>query len=302
MVWRCVVIDKPARLRREHFSLVVAQAQDAFVPFEDIAVIVLHSREITLTHPVLAACAEYGIALFSTGDNHQPNGVFMPFLSHSRTVRMMRLQMDLDRPTVKRCWAKIVKQKIENQAFCLRKLALPQADRLDSYARRVVSGDTGMLEAQASAIYFPALFSKGFTRSQDDWTNSALNYGYAILRGAITRGIVAHGLMPSLGIFHSSEQNAFNLADDIIEPFRPLIDLYVAKNRPIDLTLDLTPTQKASLVDILNIDVAMPRGVMSVLSAIEQCVESFVRMYDGGSEALLELPTIKGLARHHLDY
>ena len=92
VVWRSVVINQPARLKREHFSLVIEQENTAKVPFEDIAIIVLHHREITLTHPVLSACADYGIGLFATGDNHQPNGVFLPYLQHSRATRMMRLQ------------------------------------------------------------------------------------------------------------------------------------------------------------------------------------------------------------------
>jgi CRISPR-associated protein Cas1 len=91
MVWRSVVVSNPAKLKRDHFSLLIEQEQVARLPFEDIAVIVLNNREITLTHPVLAACAEYGIGLFSTGDNHQPNGVFLPFQSHSRSTRMLRL-------------------------------------------------------------------------------------------------------------------------------------------------------------------------------------------------------------------
>ena len=99
MVWRSVVINQPAKLKREHFALVVEQEQSARVPFEDIAVIVLNHREITLTHPVLSACADYGIGLYSTGDNHQPNGVFMPFLPHSRATRMQRLQLQLDKPS-----------------------------------------------------------------------------------------------------------------------------------------------------------------------------------------------------------
>ena len=98
MVWRSVVISQPAKLKREHFSLVVEQDDSARVPFEDIAVIVLNHREITLTHPVLSACGEYGIGLFATGDNHQPSGVFLPFLAHSRSTRMLRLQLDIDRP------------------------------------------------------------------------------------------------------------------------------------------------------------------------------------------------------------
>ncbi|MFN7881502.1 MAG: CRISPR-associated endonuclease Cas1, partial [bacterium] len=119
MVWRSVVISRPAKLKRENYALVVEQDQAARVPFEDIAVIVLNHREITLTHPVLSACGEYGIGLFATGDNHQPNGVFTPFLSHSRATRMLRLQLGVDRPRAKRAWAEIVKTKIANQAACL---------------------------------------------------------------------------------------------------------------------------------------------------------------------------------------
>ena len=119
MVWRSVVINQPAKLKREHFSLLIEQDKPAFVPFEDIAVIVLNNREITLTHPVLSACAEYGIGLYATGDNHQPSGVFLPFQSHSRATRMLRLQLDLDKPTAKRAWTTIVQAKINNQAICM---------------------------------------------------------------------------------------------------------------------------------------------------------------------------------------
>lgn len=301
MVWRSVVINQPARLRREHFSLIIEQGEISRVPFEDIAVIVLHSREITLTHPVLAACGEYGIALYSTGDNHQPNGVFTPFLSHSRAVRMMRLQLDIDRPLAKRAWAVIVKQKIHNQAACLRAMKRKHDDRLESYARRVKSGDVGNLEAQASVTYFPALYGASFHRSQEIWINAALDYGYSIFRGAITRALVAHGLLPTIGLFHSSEQNAFNLADDLIEPYRALVDLHVA-NQPVKADdIQLSPIDKAALVSLLNVDVAMPRGMMSALSSIEQATESLVRLYDGGSEAMLELPQLKGLAQHRLE-
>ncbi|MBK9219322.1 MAG: type II CRISPR-associated endonuclease Cas1 [Uliginosibacterium sp.] len=300
MVWRSVVISKPAKLRREHFSLVVEQEQAARVPFEDIAVIVLNHREITLTHPVLSACGEYGIGLFATGDNHQPSGVFLPFLQHSRATRMQRLQLDIDKPSVKRAWAEIVKVKIANQSACLRLARLGDHERLESYSRRVRSGDTENMEAQASAYYFPQLFGSGFHRAQERWSNAALDYGYAVLRGAIARGLVAHGFLPSIGLFHRSEQNAFNLADDVIEPFRPLVDLYVIKqlNAEIDTDRELSPADKVALVGLLNVDVGMPRGVMSVLSAIEQSIASLVRVYEGGGETLLELPRLIGLRQH----
>jgi CRISPR-associated protein Cas1 len=303
LVWRSVVISQPAKLRREHFSLVVEQAQAARVPFEDIAVIVLNHREITLTHPVLSACGDYGIGLFSTGDNHQPNGVFMPFLSHSRATRMLRLQLDIDRPQAKRAWAEIVKAKIANQSAVLKLTRSDGADRLESYARRVRSGDTGRMEAQAAAFYFPQLFGRSFDRSQDIWINAALDYGYAVLRGAIARGLVAHGLQPSVGLFHSSEQNAFNLADDLIEPFRPLVDLHVAAHvRSAGAeSLELSPADKVSLVALLNADVRMPRGEMTVLAAVEQATEALVRLFDGGSENVLELPRIIGLRQHRIE-
>lgn len=298
MVWRSVVINQPARLKREHFALLVEQEQAARVPFEDIAVIVLNHREITLTHPVLSACAEYGIGLYATGDNHQPSGVFLPFQSHSRATKMLRLQLALDKPTGKRAWSAIVRAKVENQAYCLRTLGAGDAERLESYARRIRSGDAGNMEAQASAYYFPQLFGRSFHRSQEGWTNAALDYGYAVLRGACARALVAHGLLPTVGIFHSSEQNAFNLADDLIEPYRPVVDLHVATSRKTDDAADLSPADKAALVGLLNVDVAMPRGVMSVLASVEQAAESLARLYDGGSELLLEMPRIIGLNQH----
>lgn len=293
------MISRPAKLRREHYSLAIEQEQTAFVPFEDIAIIVLNHREIQLTHPVLSACADYGIGLYATGDNHQPNGVFLPFLAHSRTTRLMRKQMDIPRPLAKQAWANIIRRKIENQTAVLRFCAKNGVDRMDSYARRVRSGDTENLEGQAAAFYFAQLFGQGFYRAEERWANAALDYGYAVLRGAIARGLVAHGMHPPIGLFHASEQNAFNLADDLIEPFRPLVDLHVAKN-PAFTEGDLAPQDKAALVALLNVDVGMPQGKMSVLSAIEYAVESLARLFEQG-DSELELPTLIGLHAHRLE-
>ncbi len=299
MGWRSVMISRPARLRREHFSLAIEQEETAYVPFEDIAVIVLNHRAINLTHPVLSACAEYGIGLYATGDNHQPSGVFLPFLSHSRSTRLMRQQLDIARPLAKQAWAAIIRRKIENQAACLRMAGKSGIDRLESYARRVRTGDRENLEGQAAAFYFVQLFGAGFHRAENRWINAALDYGYAVLRGAIARGLVAHGLHPTLGLFHASEQNAFNLADDLIEPFRALVDLHVAQNVPA-MEGDLSPGDKAALVALLNVDVGMPQGRMSALSAVEYAVESLARLYENGDSAL-ELPRLLGLQPHRLE-
>ncbi|MCW5619513.1 MAG: type II CRISPR-associated endonuclease Cas1 [Burkholderiales bacterium] len=294
------MISRPARLRRDHFSLAIEQEETAFIPFEDIAVIVLNHREITLTHPVLSACAEYGIGLYATGSNHQPAGVFLPFLPHSRTTRMMRKQLGIARPTAKKAWAGMVRRKIENQAACLRLCGKEGVDRLESYARRVRSGDVDNLEGQAASFYFTRLFGPSFDRSQERWTNAALDYGYAVLRGAVARGLVAHGLHPTVGLFHDSEQNAFNLADDLIEPFRPLVDLHVAKHGA-STEGELIPADKQALVALLNADIGMPQGRMSALSAIEYAVESLVRVYEENA-ADLHLPMLIGLQQHQLEY
>lgn len=300
MTWRSVVISRPARLKREHYALAIEQEQTARVPFEDIAVIVLNHREITLTHPVLSACGEYGISLFATGDTHHPSGVFIPFLPHSRATRWLRLQLDLPRPVAKQTWSAIVRRKIANQAAVLRIAGREGSDRLESYARRVRSGDAENLEGQAAFYYFTQLFGRDFRRDQPRFINAALDYGYAVLRGAIARGLVAHGLLPSIGLFHASEQNAFNLADDVIEPFRPLVDLFVYRMTP-QPDDELHPEDKVALVGLLHVDVAMPRGRMSVLSAIEQAIESLARIYDGGNATLLEMPGITGLEQHRLE-
>lgn len=301
MTWRSVMISRPAILRRDKFALLIEQEQNARVPFEDIAVIVLNHREITLTHSVLSACGEYGIGLFSTGPTHHPNGVFLPFQPHSRGTRMLRLQLALGRPAAKRAWQAIIQTKIQNQASCLKLADKPGGERLESLARRVRSGDPDNLESQASAVYFRALFGNDFHRGQPRWINAALDYGYAVFRAAIARGLVAHGFLPALGLFHASEQNAFNLADDLIEPYRPLVDLHVIKHCTGHGVDDLLPMDKAALVSLLNMDMAMPRGIMSVLSSIEHAVESLARLYEDSSEILLELPLLIGLALHQYE-
>lgn len=292
MSWRSIVITKPAQLKVKNNSLHVIQDKCTCIPFEDIAVILLDHAEISLTHPVLGACSSRGICLFSTDRTHTPSGVFLPFLSHNYSTKYLLKQLKIPRPMRKRTWSQIVSRKLENQAACLEIKTQSKDERLASYARRVRSGDPENLEAQAAAYYFSKLFGKTFKRSADCLTNSSLNYGYAILRGAITRAVVAHGLMPSLGIWHSSIQNSFNLADDLIEPYRPVVDLFVATKTREGESEELKPQDKSALIDLLNQDIDMPRGRMTLLSSIEQVVESLVRVIDSRDEALLELPNL----------
>lgn len=295
MSWRSILITRPTRLHREHFSLAIEQDETVFVPFSDIAVIVLDHPQVTMTHPVLTACGEYGIGLFSTDATHTPNGVFLPFGTHSRATRVMRLQLNVTLPTKKRIWAQIVKAKIHNQAISLTLSGREGAERLVKLVSAVKSGDSDNLEARAARWYFSRLFGDAFSRMNETPINSCLNYGYSILRGAIARQLVLHGLHPPMGVFHDNEQNAFNLADDLIEPFRPIVDLFVAKHLPSIQATQVIP--KASLVRLLHVDMNMPEGKMAVATAIEYVVESLVRIFDGKSNEL-SLPELIPLQEH----
>ena len=157
-------------------------------------------------------------------------------------------------------------------------------------ARSVRSGDPDNYEAVAAGQYFPALFGRGFTRGIDCLTNAALNYGYAILRGAVARNLAVHGLEPCLGIFHHSELNQFNLADDLMEPYRPLVDLYVASN-VCDEDEELTPELKRQLFNLTNYMLLQNGKRYRMISAVGRMAESFSRVLSQSS-AVLELPEL----------
>ncbi len=285
MAWRTVKISNPANLRYKNKAMLIIQnGETVSVPLEDIAVIVLESVQITVTSQLLSHCAAMGVALISVGTTHLPNGIFLPFLSHSRGLQIIKHQIALSKPRKKRLWQKIVKQKIENQAKILYLHEHKDAwKKLKTLVKSVRSGDSGNCEATAAQFYFRALFGIDFYRGQDRFLNAAMNYGYSIVRSALARSLVAYGFQPSLGLHHHNEQNAFNLADDLIEPFRPLVDLKVLallenKEEP----QKLKPAYKNELIGMLHEDVILTgdkgvKGRFSLLSAVDITVQSLGR-------------------------
>lgn len=262
MTWRSVVITKPARLSFKNRALVVEQeGEKASVPLEDIAVLVLDTPQVVLTSQLLSACVEAGIVTITVNAMHTPNGVLMPYLSHSRALKVMRLQMALSVPAQKRIWQSIVQQKLRNQAAVLEfRDSQMLARQVLNLVAQVRSGDPDNFESQGAVIYFPALFYSGFTRRYDCFYNAALNYCYSIVRSAIARSLVSYGFLPAFGLHHRNELNAFNLADDLIEPYRPLVDAWIVKNYPLQPERELTPQDKATLVSILHVDAPRLRG------------------------------------------
>ncbi|MCM1128796.1 MAG: type II CRISPR-associated endonuclease Cas1 [Alistipes senegalensis] len=280
MSWRSVVISRPARLSLGNNALKIAQeGSQAQVPLEDIAVLIIDHAQVSLTSQLLSACANAQIAVITVGETHHPNGVLLAFHPHTRALKVMRSQLALTQPQRKRLWQRIVQTKIANQAAVLAWQGnQSEARQLQKMAANVSSGDTGNLEGKAAQRYFRACFESRFTRQQDRFYNAALNYGYAVVRSAIARSLVSYGFLPAFGLFHHNEQNPFNLADDLIEAYRPYVDLHILHTFPQEAEHSLNPEDKGNIVFILHQDVSLnqhlPAGKCTLLAAIDTTVRT----------------------------
>lgn len=291
MAWRSLVVTQPARMSLCQRALRLQQDDlDVRIPLEDVAVVVIDQPQVLLTAALLSAMADAGIAVITVNNSHHPNGVLLPYLPHSRTLKVLRAQINLGLPHQKQLWKHIVRRKIANQASVLELQGHEQAARrLTAMVKEVRSGDTHNLESQAARLHFRTLLGKSFTRRQERLHNYAMDYSYAIVRSAIARSLVMHGFVTALGLHHRNEQNAFNLADDLLEPFRPIVDLYVLQHFPRDSDeRELNRADKAQLVRLLHHDIGQieendKKGRCTVLTGVENAVISLIqRLNDGG--------------------
>jgi len=293
--WRTILISKPCRLSMKERQLVYEpkDADKITVPLEDITVIVLETNQASMTMALLSACAEKNIALFSCDSFHMPNGLFTPFHQHSRLSQVAHIQRDMKKPLKKQLWQKIISQKIANQARVL-KLFNKEDFSVKVLVNKVKSGDSENLEALGARYYWSLIFDN-FTRDQKgcDPRNIALNYGYAIVRGAVARSLVSYGLLPTFGIFHNSELNAYNLADDIIEPLRPLVD-YIVKKLEIEDALDvhLGVEVKSALINVLVMQMRFKDEDVTLLHICDVLAHSFVKTLQSNNVDLFYLPEI----------
>lgn len=282
MGWRSVVISQPAYLSlcRGQFHIKLTDDSEASIPLEDLSAIILDNPRITISQPMLCELAEAGIVVVTVDSQHLPNGIFLPYQSYHRTLKRLRAQLTLPRPTIKRWHQQIIQQKIRNQA---QTLALSGQKKpvqvLMRLAANVKSGDPDNFEGQAAAIYFRYLLSQPLKRRVPNFFNGALNYGYAVVRACIARSIVASGLHPALGLFHDNEQNAFNLADDLIEPYRPLLDHWVLQHYQDEEERELTPQDKGKLVSFLHQDIGncLNNDQGTVLANIDRMVSGLAQ-------------------------
>lgn len=299
MEFRNIFIENPASLRIRNHQLLICQEQEIAVPLEDICSILLESLQINVTAAVMTQMASCGITVFFCDEKHLPCAQILSINQYHRQLKLLRSQIDLAKPLQKKLWQKIVKRKIKNQAFCLQFMERDGAIGLRQKEKEVCSGDSGNVEAVAAALYFPQLYGREFSRGNDCIQNAALNYGYAILRGAIARNLVMHGLEPCLGIHHRSELNRFNLADDLIEPFRPLVDLFVASYE-FNESEEITPEIKRQLFNLTNYLVLQDGKKYRVMTAIERMTVSIAKSIREGQD-LIELPELLPLELHHYE-
>lgn len=296
MGYRVLFLTNPVNLSVKNEQLIIDNGELTRIPLEDIECVVADTLQLKFTAYTLSKFSEYSISFYITDMSHHPSGVFLPLSdNHSRHMSVLKNQLEMTLPTKKKLWKQIIYQKIENQANVLKLCGKSNWKEVDNLKQKVKSGDSDNIEAVAASAYFKFLFGKDFKRASECGINSALNYGYAILRGTIAKYLMAYGYEPSLGLFHKSSLNSYNLADDLIEPYRPLIDLFVAKSTGFDD--DLTTLKKAQLVNLLNCDVIIDKKLFACARAIEWTVSSLTSFIQQNRSELL-LPSLIDLEQH----
>lgn len=296
MIKRTIYFGNPAYLSLRNKQLEVRQAQDGSsqalvrtIPIEDIGVVLLDHQQITITHGLLNALLEQNCALITCSSSHMPSGLLLPLDGHSLQNERFRLQLEASLPLRKQLWQQTVQAKISNQAQLLGQVLGGPVGNMLAWAKQVKSGDSENLEARAAAFYWRNLFITlpHFTREREECApNSLLNYGYAILRGIIARALVGSGLLPTLGIHHHNKYNAYCLADDIMEPYRPFVDQLVVELCAEDFPEVLTKELKAQLLRIPTLDVLLDGQRHPLMVAASLTTSSLYRCFAGESRRI----------------
>ena len=279
-----LVIKLPEVEKADVVELIKAEAART-IPIEDIGVVVLDNRQITITQGVVEALLENNCAIITCDNAHLPVGLMLPLCGNTTQSERFRLQIDASLPLKKQLWQQTVQCKIRNQAAVLQNTRNAIVKNMLAWAGEVKSGDSDNLEGRAAAYYWRNLFPDilGFTRDRDGIPpNNLLNYGYAILRAVVARALVGSGLLPTLGIHHHNRYNAYCLADDIMEPYRPYVDALVCRLvSDGHITEELTTELKRELLQIPTLDVVINGKRSPLMVAVGQTTASLYRCFSG---------------------
>lgn len=251
MSWRTVVISNRAKLDYQMGFMVIRGENVQRIHLSEISVLIVENTAVSITGYLLSELIKQKIKVIFCDEKRNPQSELMPYYgSHDTSAKVLE-QVRWDDSTKSAVWTEIVKNKIYQQSLLLRELQLSKADQLAGYVTQVSDGDSSNREGFAAKVYFNALFGKGFIREEDSPINAALNYGYTLILSAFAREINANGYITQLGLAHHNMFNSFNLASDLMEPFRPIVDRQVYRLLPKVFDKD----EKRFMLDILNVQV-----------------------------------------------
>jgi CRISPR-associated protein Cas1 len=293
MIKRTLFFGNPAYLSTKNQQIVITypdkEQETKTVAIEDIGVIVLENQQITITNGLLEKLINNNVALINCDQYHLPIGLLMPLNGHTEQSERFKNQINASAPLKKNLWQQTISAKIRNQAGLLKEKGIP-CRKMELWSKEVTSGDALNHESRAAVFYWPNLIKvENFTRGQKGIApNNLLNYGYAILRAITARAIVSSGMLPTLGIFHRNKYNAYCLADDIMEPYRPFVDLIVCHIMETEDTIEeLTIDIKKQLLSIATIDVFIDGKNSPLMVAMSRTTHSLQECFEGKSRKIL---------------
>ena len=289
MIKQTLMFTSPVTLSLKYGQLVVTSKDNGDTltrPIEDIGFVIIDNPMISLTVPVLNELTENNVAVVFCDKRQMPQSLLMPLEGNKTLQESHKYQIEASAPLKKQMWKQLVEAKIKNQAALLNRFG-KDGDILKPFYMNVRSGDTDNREGAAARIYWTKLFEDGFKREREgDPPNLYLNYGYAILRAAVARALVGSGLYPAFGIFHRNRYNAFPLADDVMEPYRPFVDEIVHSLYCDNETVELDKSTKGKLLRVLFVDVKIGKVTRPLEVALSVTTASLVKMFKGDSDKL----------------
>lgn len=301
MIKRTLYFGNPGYLHLKEGQLAWEGADDestrATIPVEDIGMVLVDHTRITVSHGLMVALLANNAVVIHCNEKHMPAGLFVANEANTRYSEVVKTQLEASVPLNKQLWQQLIKAKIGNQADVIA-FTGQEAEHLRNLANQVLSGDKGNLEGQAAAWYFSRLFGKEsrFRRKRDgEPPNHLLNYGYAIVRAVVARGLAGSGLLGVVGIHHRNKYNAWCLADDIMEPYRPYVDRLVVEVVSFmdEVPEELTPALKRTVLSLPTLDVWIEGEKSPLMIAVNRTTASLARVYTGETRRLL-LPSLAG--------
>lgn len=290
MLKRALFFSTPYHLSLKDNQMVISTKEmpdmTKSIPIEDIGYVVLEHQQTAITLPLLNALSDNNVAVIFCGDNRMPNAMLMNLDSNKTQGESFRAQIEASEPLKKGIWKQVIETKIRNQAALLNKLG-KDGDLLKPYYSNVKSGDTDNREGIAAKMYWRELFGEDFMRNREGAVpNNLLNYGYTLLRAAVARALMGSGLLPSLGIFHRNRYNAFPLADDIIEPYRPYVD-EIVYHMYINGITELDKDAKSQLLHVLFADTVFSKVTRPLEVGLTMTTSSLAKCYMGTSKKII---------------